>query len=410
MKEHIIRPLHPEKQDENDFSFLHSKKIVYLVNVDWFFISHRLPLALAARDAGAEVIVAAEDTGKGFLLQNKGIQFVPLPFSRQGTSLFHEIATIFSVSSFLRKIKPDILHTVSIKPVLYGAIFSRFFGHWPVVNAISGLGYVFSQDKSASWLRKIVSIFYKVALGNPKSVTIFQNPSDMQTMLDFGMILKEQSALIRGSGVNCSLFKPSPFPEKPVIMLPSRMLWDKGVAEFVEAAKLLNPKFPEARFVLVGASDDENPKAISKSQIEEWTRSYPFLEWWGAKDSSIMHQVISQATIVALPTYYPEGLPKCLLEGAACGKPLIASNIPACKEIVRDGINGTLIPPKNPGALAQAIERMLSNPPLMKELGENGRKIACSEFAEEIIVSQTFDIYRKLLSSQEPKRSDSICA
>ncbi len=387
------------KKETDDFSFLATKKIVYLVNVDWFFISHRLPLARAARDAGAEVIVAAGDTGKGASLEKEGVRFVPLPFSRQGTSIFQELSTVHSVFSFLKRTKPDLLHTVSIKPVLYGSLLSRFFNAWPVVNAISGLGYVFSKEKKASLLRRAVSRFYKTALGNPNSITIFQNPSDREILLNSALIRKEQTTLIRGSGVDCSKFIPSPFPENPVVMLPARMLWDKGVGEFVQAAEILHPKFPNTRFVLVGPADDENPSAINRETIAEWTASRPYLEWWGSKEASEMHQITSQATIIALPTFYPEGLPKCLLEGAACGKALVASDIPACREIVRDGVNGLLVPYKDSKALSFAIEKILRNPDLLKEFGKNGRNIAYAEFAEDIIVSQTFELYRKLLRS-----------
>jgi len=387
------------KKETGDFSFLATKKIVYLVNVDWFFISHRLPLARAARDAGAEVIVAAGDTGKGASLEKEGVRFVPLPFSRQGTSIFQELSTVHSVFSFLKRTKPDLLHTVSIKPVLYGSLLSRFFNAWPVVNAISGLGYVFSKEKKASLLRRAVSRFYKTALGNPNSITIFQNPSDREILLNSALIRKEQTTLIRGSGVDCSKFIPSPFPENPVVMLPARMLWDKGVGEFVQAAEILHPKFPNTRFVLVGPADDENPSAINRETIAEWTASRPYLEWWGSKEASEMHQITSQATIIALPTFYPEGLPKCLLEGAACGKALVASDIPACREIVRDGVNGLLVPYKDSKALSFAIEKILRNPDLLKEFGKNGRNIAYAEFAEDIIVSQTFELYRKLLRS-----------
>lgn len=386
------------KKETDNFSFLATKKIVYLVNVDWFFISHRLPLARAARDAGAEVIVAAGDTGKGASLEKEGIRFVPLPFSRQGTSIFQELSTVHSVFSFLKRTKPDLLHTVSIKPVLYGSLLSRFFNSWPVVNAISGLGYVFSKEKKASLLRHAVSFFYKTALGNTKSITIFQNPSDREILLNSGLIRKEQTTLIRGSGVDCSKFTPSPFPEKPVIMLPARMLWDKGVGEFVQAAEILHPKFPNARFVLVGPADDENPSAISRVTIEEWTASRPYLEWWGAKEPKEMPEALAASTIIVLPSYH-EGLPKILLEAAACGRPIVASNISGCAQIARNDVNAFLIPPKNTEKLVLALQQLLVSPPIIKRLGEKGREIARAEFTEELIVSQTFELYRKLLHS-----------
>ncbi len=387
------------KKETDDFSFLATKKIVYLVNVDWFFISHRLPLARAARNAGAEVIVAAGDTGKGATLEKEGIRFVSLPFSRQGTSAGHELKTFFSVFRFLRKTKPDLLHTVSIKPVLYGALLSRILGSWPVVNAISGLGFVFSGDKKATILKKGISLFYKAALNNPRSITIFQNPSDKETMLNSGLIKEKNATLIRGSGVDCSLFSPAPLPEKPIIMLPSRMLWDKGVGEFVKAAEKVHPFFPDARFVLVGAADDENPKAIKEKEIQEWVRGKKYLEWWGAKEHSEMPEILTSASIVVLPSYH-EGLPKVLLEAAACGKAIIASDIPGCREIVQDGKNGLLVPARDAQNLAKAILSLLNEPAKIAAFGEAGREIVCREFEESKIISQSFALYRILLSDK----------
>jgi glycosyltransferase involved in cell wall biosynthesis len=380
------------------FSFLKSKKIVYLVNVDWFFLSHRLPIARAAKDAGADVIVAAGDTGKGKRLEEEGIQFIPLPFSRQGTSLSGEMKTICAVGSFLRKTKPDILHTLSIKPVLYGSLISRIIGNWPVANAVTGLGFVFSEDTKAARMRRRITPFYKAALSNPKSMTIFENPGDLETMVSKGFLQSEQAVLIRGSGVDCDLYKPASFPENPVVMLASRMLWDKGVGEFVEAAKLLNPQFPGVKFVLVGASDDENPKAIRKEQLIQWMETYPFIEWWGAKEPEEMPQVIACSTIIVLPSYH-EGLPKVLLEAAAAGRPLVATDIPGCKEIVRDGVNGLLVKPRDPLDLANKIKTLLEDMQYAKKMGEKSRKIALEEFEQDIVVNKTLELYQQLLST-----------
>jgi glycosyltransferase involved in cell wall biosynthesis len=296
----------------------------------------------------------------------------------------------------LRKTKPDILHTVSIKPVLYGSLLSRIMGQWWVVNAVSGLGFVFSKDRKATLLRKGLSLFYKIALRNPKSITIFQNSSDLETMVSGRFLEKEQAVLIKGSGVDCDLYKPAPFPEKPVVMLASRMLWDKGIGEFVEASKLLNPRFPKVRFVLVGASDDENPKAIKKEQLIHWMETYPFIEWWGARTPEEMPKILSQATIVTLPSYY-EGLPKVLLEAAACGRPVVASEIPGCKEIVREGINGYLVKAGSARSLASKISILLKDKQLIYTLGKEGRRIACNEFGEKQIVSEIFKLYERLL-------------
>jgi glycosyltransferase involved in cell wall biosynthesis len=216
-------------------------------------------------------------------------------------------------------------------------------------------------------------------------------------MVSRGFLRSEQAVLIRGSGVDCDLYKPVPFPEKPVVMLASRMLWDKGVGEFVEASKLLNPQFPGVKFVLVGASDDENPKAIRKEQLDQWVETYPFIEWWGAQEPEKMPQVISRSTIVVLPSYY-EGLPKVLLEAAAAGRPLVATDIPGCKEIVRDGVNGLLVKPRDPLDLANKIKTLLEDMRYAKNLGGKNRKIALEEFDQGIVVNKTLELYQQLLS------------
>ena len=380
-----------------DRSFLRSKKIVFLVNNDWFFLSHRLPLARAARDSGASVVIAGGDSGLGEFFRDEGFQFEPIHFSPSGTNALRETGTFRAVFSFLKKTKPHLLHTISTKPILYGSAVSRFFGSWPVVNAVCGLGYIFSPDRKASVLRKRLSLLYRAALGNPESVSIFQNPSDMEKMLSAGFLRPEQATLIRGAGVNCSVFSPTPFPEAPVVMFPSRMLWEKGVEEFVKAAHMVLPRFPGARFVLVGASEDDDPRAVSRRRIAGWLSSTPGLEWWGSQKYEAMPEILSRASIVALPSGYPEGLPKCLLEAAASGRPIIASDIPGCREIARHGVNAILVPPRDASRLAEAVMEILSRPALMEEFGREGRRIACSEFAEEMIVSQTMAVYRKAL-------------
>ncbi|WP_448807363.1 glycosyltransferase family 4 protein [Aminobacterium colombiense] len=380
-----------------EYLFLDSKKVVLLMHVDEALFTHRLPIARELKKNGAEVFVVAGDTGKGDSLESEGIHFIPIPLKRQNIQLFKEFPVVYSIFSILNKIKPDIVHNVSIKPVLYGSLISRMFNKWSCVNALSGLGYLFSMDTKALTVQNRIKFLLKFALQNPRSTTIVQNRSDLEVLLNLGLLRREQAVLIRGSGVNCANFKPTFFPKKPVVMLPARMLWDKGIGEFVRAAEMLYPKFPDVRFVLVGPADDDNPRSINFTKIIEWTTSRPNLEWWGAKEPHRMYEIISQATIIALPTYYPEGLPKSLLEGAACGKPLIASDIPACREIVREGINGILVPPKDAVALANAIAKILLNPILLEQFGQNGRKIACTEFAEEMIISQTLEVYREML-------------
>jgi glycosyltransferase involved in cell wall biosynthesis len=387
-----------------DFSFLKNKKIAFIFHLDIALLTHRLPLVEHAMKHGAEVYVLAGDTGRGKIIRNLGINFIPLEISPNGMNPLDDLRTVRQIYLHLNRIRPDLVHNVSIKPVLYGSIVSRFFGKWPVVNAVSGLGFTFSADGKAKIIKKLLSPLFRCAMGFTKSVTIFQNTSDMQTMLSAGFLKNEQAKLIKGSGVNCSRFKPSPFPQSPVVMLPARLLWDKGVGEFIDAAKIVHDKFPEVKFVLVGQADHDNPKAIARNQVLEWISSMPYLEWWGEKEPDKMAEVISRSTIVVLPSYH-EGLPKVLLEAAASGRPVIGTDIPGCRPIVRDRVNGYLVPVKNPEKLAEAIIDLLQDPEKINLFGKAGRAIVCEEFSEEKIVAETLEIYREILGYSDPKRS-----
>jgi len=387
-----------------DFSFLKNKKIAFIFHLDIALLTHRLPLVKHAMEHGAEVYVLAGETGRGDIISTLGIDFIPLEISPNGMNPFHDLRTVRQIYLHLNRIRPDLVHNVSIKPVLYGSIVSRFFGKWPVVNAVSGLGFTFSADGKAKLIKKLLRPLFRCAMSFTKSVTIFQNTSDMQTMVSAGFLKNEQAKLIKGSGVNCSRFHPTSFPQNPVVMLPARLLWDKGVGEFIDAAKIVHYKFPEVKFVLVGQADHENPKAISRDQVLEWTSSMPFIEWWGEKEPDKMAEVISRSTIIVLPSYH-EGLPKVLLEAAASGRPVIGTDIPGCRPIVQDGVNGYLVPVKNPEKLAGAIIDLLRNPEKICLFGKAGRTIACEEFSEEKIVSETLEIYREVLGYTPSKRS-----
>lgn len=379
-------------------SFRFPVRILFVVNVDWFFLSHRLPIARAAREAGAEVIVAAGDTGRGEEIEREGLTFVPLGISRGGTHVAQEAKTILQLVQLYRRLRPALVHHVTIKPILYGSLAARLVPGAGAVNAISGLGYVFSADAKAGRLRSLVHPLYRLALRNPNSRTIFQNPDDMEYCVSAGLLESRQATLIRGSGVDCSHFAPSDVPPgPPLVVLPSRMLWDKGVGEFVEAARLLRRSHPDARFALVGGADPDNPKAVPEAQLRSWTEEANGVEWWGFR--SDMAEILRDSSIVVLPSRYPEGVPKCLIEAAAAGRPIVATNTPGCREIVRDGENGILVPPGDAGSLAAAIGSLLDDPARRDRFGRYGRTLVEREFAEEIVVEQTMRLYAELLES-----------
>jgi glycosyltransferase involved in cell wall biosynthesis len=386
--------------------------LLFVVNVDWFFLSHRLPLARAARDAGFEVVIAAADSGKSGEILREGLGFVPLPFSRRGMAITEELRVLFLLLRLYRRLRPALIHHVTVKPVLYGSLAARAMGDTAVVNAISGLGYTFIADERARVVRAVTKALYKVALRRARTRNIFQNPNDLETFVDMRLVRPDQTALVRGSGVDCSLFCPTPEPEGvPVVVLPSRMLWDKGVREYVGAARRVLEAGERVRFVLVGDSDPDNPTAIPVRQLRAWARE-GVVEWWGHRTD--IAQVFSNVNLVVLPSYR-EGLPKVLLEAAASARATVAADVPGCREIVRHGVNGLLVPPRDDAALARAIRVLLRSPGLRERFGRAGREIAVAEFAEEIVVEQTLNLYRELLKDghgvpEERSSSESTAA
>jgi len=369
--------------------------VVFVSNVDWFFLSHRLPLARAMSERGARVVVVAADTGKAAEVRAQGLEFVSIPLSRQGRNIASEIRTLAALLVVYRRLQPDLLHHITIKPILYGALAARFSRKTRVVNAITGLGWIFSRESPPTLLRRIVIRAYRAALNAPRSKTIFQNPEDRDELVKAGLVARDRTVLIRGAGVDCERFRPVPEPDgTPLVLLASRLLWEKGIAEFVGAARLLRERGVIARFVLVGSADDANPTALTHEELANISRD-GLVEWWGSRED--MPDVIAQATIVTLPTFYREGLPKILLEGAAGGRPLVATDIPGCREIVRNEINGLLIPTRDVVSLADALQRLLTDPLLRRKFGIRSREIAENEFSERIVVEETLRVYDTLL-------------
>lgn len=257
-------------------------RLLFVVNAGWVFLYSRLPLARAARDAGFEIVVAAADTGKAGAILQEGFDFVPIPFSCRGMNPLREPLSMVFLTGLYRRLRPDLIQHVTIKPVLYGSLGARLLSReLAVVNIISGLGYSFSSAKRAIVLKPLVKALYRLALRRSRSRTIFQNPDDFEAFVDMGLVRREQAALILGSGVDCSRFRATPEPEgDPVVMLPSRMLWDKGVNEYVEAARRIREAGERARFVLVGGAGLGNPMGIPAEQVEAWVKE-GIVEWWG---------------------------------------------------------------------------------------------------------------------------------
>lgn len=371
-------------------------KLLYFVTEDWYFCSHRLPLAVAAKSAGYDVSVVTHVNAHGEVIRRAGIRLIPFDLSRRGMNPLSELTVLTRLIKTYRKEKPDILHHVAMKPVLYGSLAARFSGVPRVVNALAGLGYIFTSDApKAQCLRPIVASAFKSLLNRKKSRLILQNDDDRKLFIYNRFINAERIKLIRGSGVDTKVFSLSPESAGvPIVMLASRMLLDKGIVEFVEAARRIKSRGIEARFVLVGDTDIHNPSAISNVQLASW-QAEGVIEWWGRREN--MPAVLQQANVVCLPSYR-EGLPKVLLEAASCGRAIVATDVPGCREVVRDGENGFLVPLRSTVELADAIQKLIGNKELRQKMGVSGREIVVNEFSIEKVIKETLSVYDELLA------------
>jgi len=371
-------------------------KLIFFITEDWHFCTHRLPLAKAAIKAGFDVILLTNVQSHGDIIRSEGIKVIPLELQRLSMNPLRELGILVRILKIYRSEKPDIVHHVAMKPVLYGSIAAYLAGIPRVVNALAGLGYLFiSENRIARVLRACIKRLFSYFLNKNESCLILQNPDDANMLVANGIIDEKRIFLIRGSGVNVSLFVPKPETKQPIaVILPARMLRDKGVVEFVEAASILKSQGCLARFILVGSPDPENPTAISEAQLIKWQQE-KLVEWWGNR--SDMPEVLEQAHVVCLPSYR-EGLPKALLEAAACGRPIVTTDVPGCREIVRHGVNGFLVPARDSNSLAVALCKLIEDRDLRQQMGAKGREIVLNEFSEDMVVAEILAVYHKLLT------------
>ncbi|BFM11823.1 glycosyltransferase family 4 protein [Simiduia litorea] len=371
------------------------KKILIVVNTPEFFISHRLPIAIAAVKNGYQVHVA---TGPGLavdIVKQGGFVHHLIPFTRSGQNPIMEFYSLIKLYFLLIKIKPLLVHLVTIKPVLYGGIAARLAGISAVVAAISGLGTAFKGRTGLEGVRRNLVVFmYRFAFKQKRLVVIFQNLDDRDTLLSAGAVTLDSARIIRGSGVDLTEYSFTSEPAGlPVVVMASRLLRDKGVTEFVAAARLLRSRGISVDIRLIGTPDFGNPGTILQDELDEWAGE-DIITLLGFR-SDIAKQY-AEAHIVCLPSYYGEGLPKTLIEAAACGRPVVTTDHPGCRDAIIENVTGLLVPIKDSVALADAISRLIESPRLRVRMGSAGRALAESEFAIEIIVRQHLDIYEEL--------------
>ncbi|MGH8114510.1 MAG: glycosyltransferase family 4 protein [Rhodanobacteraceae bacterium] len=376
------------------------QKVILFANTDWYLFNFRRSLALALQAEGYDVLLLSPSGEYGPRLRALGLRWQPLTMNRRSVNPLRETALLVRVAALLRHERPALLHNFTIKSAVYGSLAARMARVPARINAVDGLGYVFaSNDRKARVLRPAVRALLRSALRGRNTRLILQNPDDMAAFEQFNLVESNRVRLIPGAGVDCTRFTPRATRRRaagqPVrILLAARLLWEKGIAEYAKAAKTLRAQGRDVRFLLAGTPDPGNPAAVPEATLREWVAE-GVLEWLGHVGN--MRELYASVDIVVLPSYYREGIPTSLTEGAACGLPLITTDMPGCREVVTDGEDGLLIQPRDAEALASAITRLLDSPELAARLGHAARAKALDVFDEQIIIRRTLDVYRRLL-------------
>jgi glycosyltransferase involved in cell wall biosynthesis len=329
------------------------------------------------------------------LLEERGFRWIPWHVGRKSVSPWQETKSLREIASIYRREKPDIVHHHTIKPVLYGSLAARLVRVPGTANSITGRGYIFlGEGLKARVLKSLVLPIYRMALNPSSCGVIFENDNDRQYFLEHRLVPAERAWLIEGVGVDPERFSPQPEPPGvPVVALAARMLWDKGVGVLVEAARLLKAD-TQVRVALIGEPDPGNPATVGSQTLEKW-HTEGLIEWWGWQPE--MPEVYNRSHIVTLPTMYGEGVPTSLLEAAACGRPLVATDIPGCREVVLDGQNGFLVPPNDPQSLAGALKRLVSDPSLRGRMGAASRQLVLQKFTHAQVNAATLRVYQQIL-------------
>ncbi len=383
-------------------------KLIYLVTEDWYFWSHRLPVARAARDAGFQVAVATRVADHGARIRDEGFDLHPLRWRRGSVSPPAQVAAVREITRLYRQERPDIVHHVSMKPVVLGGLAAWRAGVPAVVSALTGLGTVFIADgPKARLARPLVFAVLGRLLKRSASRVIMQNGDDLQTLVRLGLVTPDRAVVIRGSGVDADALPHLPEPPSPplVAAFVGRMLEDKGVRPLVEAQLALWARGTPLHLHLVGTPDPENPTSIPEAELQKWDR-LPGISWLGHRDD--IRSVWAAAHIGVLPSRR-EGLPKSLLEAASCGRPIVATDVPGCREIARAGENAFLVPPDDAAALADAMAALAGDGDLRSRFGAASRRLVEQNFSAGHVGEATVALYHSLLGSA-PEAGDQAAA
>lgn len=369
------------------------KRLFIVVNVDWFFLSHRKDIALKAQEAGWDVTIVAHDTGKGETIKDLGLKFINLPIDSTGMNPAHELKTLLFLCRLYRKNRDAIFHHVGLKNILWGSLAARKEHVKGVVNAVSGLGSLFADEQSI--LNKILVRILKFGHKHKNLKVIFQNHDDERLFDERNIVTSDQKRFIKGSGVDLNdfAFVPMPAEGKIKVIFTGRMIEEKGILVLIDAAEKLRKEFEDSvEFLLVGGLYP-NPKALTKEDIEARCDG-KYISWLGYRND--VKDLLTSSSIVAFPSYYREGLPKSLIEANAIGRPIITTNSIGCKDTVEDGVNGFLIPIKDSDALAEKLRILLKDPELRARMGKAARKIAERDFSLSNVIEKHLKIYNEL--------------
>jgi len=367
-------------------------RILYLVTEDWYFCSHRLPIARAARAAGADVLVATRVEAHRAAIEREGFRLVSLPWRRRTDRPGPELATLRDITALYRRERPDIVHHVALKPSVYGGIAAALTACPVRIAAVAGLGYTeASRSTKARLLRTGLRTTLRALWGSTHAIV--QNPEDRDALSRARLVASERVHLIRGSGVDVTHLVPLPEPPGRVVAAyAGRLIASKGIRELAQAARLLRERGVPVDVWLVGEPDRENPEAIPEKEVRAWVDS-GWLAWHPWTDD--IAALWARAAIAVLPSYR-EGLPKMLLEAAACARPVVTCDVPGCREVTVDGVTGRLVPARDARALADAIESLVPDAALRARLGGAGRERVVQDFSEARVVADTLSLYRKL--------------
>ena len=374
-------------------------KIVLFANTEWYLYNFRRSLAIALRDSGHDVLLLSPAGPYADKLQDLGLRWLPVPMNRRSLNPLREIALLLWLRDLLRRECVDLVHGFTIKGAVYGSLAARLAGVASRINGIDGLGYVFaSSELKARLLRPLVRGMLRVALAGKNTRLILQNSDDVALFRENKLVTSSHVRLIPGAGVNCSRYSKGGqrVDGQPLrVLLAARLLWDKGLAEYVAAARILRSHNSQFHMLLAGTPDPGNPDSVPEETVREWV-SEGVIDWLGHVGD--MAVLLSTVHIVVLPTAYREGLPTSLTEGAACGLPLVTTDMPGCRDVVTNEVDGLLVPVHDADALAAAISRLADDPVFAGRLGAAARNKALAHFDEKIVIERTIAVYEELRS------------